>query len=200
MYEYLSGKLIRKTPTVMILETQGIGFEIHIPVSTFSALPEIGQQVKVLTHFAVREDLQALYGFYTEEEREIFRLLISISGIGPKSAMTVLSGISIGDLKRAIINGNLAVLTSIPGIGRKTAERLVIELREKIVVEEGRSSGASLERMKEQDERVDDSIRALVELGYRKQNAKEAVQKAVKTFESPDFSVPDLIRIALKHI
>src|SRR5690348_15268994 len=112
MYEYLSGKLIRKSPTEMVLETQGIGFAVHIPVSTFSALPEIGQQVKVLTHFVVREDVQALYGFFTEEEREIFRLLITISGIGPKSAMTVLSGISIGDLKRAIINGNLAVLTA----------------------------------------------------------------------------------------
>ena len=200
MYDYISGRLVEKSAASMVVDVAGIGYAVSIPVSTFAALPEVGQNVKILTHFVVREDMQALYGFYTEEERRLFRLLLSVSGIGPKSALTVLSGISIADLKRAIVNGNLAVLTGIPGIGRKTAERLVIELREKIVVDEKKVHSSTLDKLQAQDALIEDSLRALVELGYRKQNAQEAIRKAVKNLEDGKYSVPDLIRASLKYV
>jgi holliday junction DNA helicase RuvA len=200
MYAYISGKLVEKTAASAIVESGGVGYQINIPVSTFASLPELGQQVKILTHFVVREDVQALFGFYTEEERQLFRLLLSVSGVGPKSALTVLSGIPISEFKRAIIDGNLAVLTGVPGIGRKTAERLVVELREKIVLDDKRSAGPAIEKMQVQDVLIEDSLQALIELGYRKQNAQEAIRKAVKTLEAGKYSVPDLIRASLKYV
>ena len=199
MYQYLTGRLIEKSPTHVVIETGGIGYLIQIPVSTFSGLSEIGQSVRILTHFIVREDAHLLYGFLTEEERELFRLLISISGIGPKSAMTVLSGVPLAELKKAIIDGNLVLLTSIPGIGKKTAERIVIELREKLIVTDSRTS-SSTGTMRANDVLVEDSLRALVELGYRKQNAQEAIQKALRHLDGSKISVPDLIRASLKYV
>src|SRR3989338_3733547 len=109
MYSFISGRLVEKTAASAVVEAGGIGYQLQIPVSTFAALPEVGAQVKILTHFVVREDAQVLYGFYTEEERRLFRLLISVSGVGPKTGLTVLSGISIPELRQAIIDGNLAV-------------------------------------------------------------------------------------------
>ncbi len=200
MYQFISGRLVEKSAASVVVEAGGIGYAIHIPVSTFTALPELGQPVKILTHFVVREDAQALYGFHTEDERQLFRLLLSVSGIGPKIGLTVLSGIPIPELKRAIIDGDLEVLTAVPGIGRKTAERLVLELREKIVVDEKKNLAASFEKLQTQDVLVEDSLRALVELGYRKQNAQEAIRKAVKTLEAGKYSVPDLIRASLKYV
>ena len=202
MYHYLSGQLIEKTAASMVLEAGGVGYYLSIPVSTFTSLPEIGQPVKILTYFVVREDAQQLYGFFTEEERQLFRLLLSVSGIGPKTGLTVLSGISIHDLKRAILDNDLALLTSAPGIGRKTAERLVVELREKIaVVDEKRgSSGSARGKTTQQEDLIEDSLRALVELGYRKQNAQDAIRKAVKSLEGGKISVPDLVRVSLKYV
>ncbi len=200
MYQYFTGRLTEKTPTVVVLETGGIGYQIQISLSTFSALPEIGGSVRLLTHFVVREDAHILYGFSTEEERHLFRLLISISGIGPKSAMTVLSGIQLPELRRAIIDGNLTLLTSIPGIGKKTAERIIVELREKVLFDEHKAAGSATEKMQMHGALVEDSLQALVELGYRKQSAQEAVQKALKNFEAGKVSVPDLIRASLKYI
>ena len=200
MYHYLSGRLIEKTAASAVVEAGGVGYYLSIPVSTFTALPEIGQSVKILTYFVVREDVQQLYGFFTEEERQLFRLLLSVSGIGPKTGLTVLSGVSIHDLKRAILDNDLVLLTSVPGVGRKTAERLVVELREKIVVDEKRGAGLPRGKMPQQDDLIEDSLRALVELGYRKQNAQDAVRKAVKSLEGEKISVPDLIRVALKYV
>ena len=198
MYQYLTGRLVEKNPASLVLDVQGIGYHILIPVSTFTSLPEINQNIKILTHFIVREDAHVLFGFATEEERDFFRLLISVSGIGPKTAMTVLSGISIPELKRALIEGNLAVLTSAPGIGRKTAERMIVELREKIVVEEGRGLPATGKILANQA-LAEDGVRALVELGYRKQNAQEAIQKVFKN-QGSQLSVSDLVRASLKYV
>ena len=199
MYHYLNGRLIEKSPTQLVLETGGIGYQVQIPVSTYSALPETGQTVRILTHFVVREDAQALYGFLTEEERRIFKLLISVSGIGPKMAMTALSGISVPELKKAIVEGSLAVLTGISGIGRKTAERIVVELREKLVLEGHDHSGSSLLTEKP-NVLVEDSLQALVALGYRRQNAKEALQKVLKNPGAEKLSVEELIRASLKYV
>ncbi len=200
MYQYLSGRLAEKTAASAVIDVQGIGYSVQIPLSTFTELPELGQSVKLLTHFVVREDAQVLYGFFAEEERQVFRLLLSVSGVGPKIALTVLSGITLSELKRAIIDGDLVVLTAVPGIGKKTAERLVVELREKIVAEDKKGGVSALSKMTSQDVRVDDSLQALIELGYRKQNAQEAIRKAVKTLEGEKYSVPDLIRASLKYV
>ena len=128
-------------------------------------------------------------------------LFRSVSGIGPKSALTVLSGMPLQELKKAIVDGNVVLLTGIPGIGRKTAERLVIELREKILTEKPHAgAGSSLESMQAHSEIVEDSLRALVELGYRRPSAQQAVQKALKGFEKGSLNVSDLIRASLKHI
>ena len=203
MYEYLSGRLVEKTPLAAVVDIGGVGYHVQIPLSTFSALPELGQPVRLWTHFVVREDAQIFYGFLTREERQLFRLLISVSGIGPKSAATVLSGLAPADLKRAIVDGNLALLTAVPGIGRKTAERIIVELREKIVVEEppsGADSGSSIKRGGGNNPLVEDSLSALLELGYRKQNAQEAIQKALKNLEEGRYSVSDLVRASLQCI
>lgn len=200
MYHHLTGNLIEKTATKIILDVNGVGYEIRIPVSTFSKLPALGEQVKILTHYHVREDLQALFGFYTDEERELFRMLLSVSGIGPKMALSLLSGVALPELKQAIIQGAVHVLTSIPGIGKKTAERVIVELREKVVLE-GEGAGAS-GRGPVNPETVlaEDSMRALVELGYRRQDAKAAVEKALKALEGNKRSVSEVIRLSLKHV
>jgi Holliday junction DNA helicase RuvA len=200
MYHYLSGRLVDKTPTSVVIELGGVGYQVQIPVSTYGGLPEPGQSVRLLTHFVVREDSHALYGFLTEEERRLFKLLISVSGIGPKIAMTALSGIPVAELKKAIVDGALHILSGISGIGRKTAERIVVELREKLVLE-GREGSAGLRLpVGKQDALIEDSLQALMALGYRRQSAKEAIQKALKTPEAEKLSVEDLIRVSLKYV
>ena len=202
MYEYLNGRLVEKTPLAAVIDIAGVGYHLQIPLSTFAALPELGQPVRLWTHFVVREDAQIFYGFLTREERHLFRLLISVSGIGPKSAATVLSGLALEDLKRAIVDGNLALLTGVPGIGRKTAERIIVELREKIVVEQhaGADSASPVKRAGGANQLAEDSLSALVELGYRRQNAQDAIKKALKNLEEGRYSVSDLVRASLKCI
>lgn len=200
MYHYLNGKIAEKTPTAVILDVNGIGYEVRVSLSTFSSLPDLGQAVKLFTHFVVREDAQLLYGFATEEEREAFRLLISISGIGPKLAITLLSGVTLKELKLAIQEKNIPVLTAISGIGQKTAERVVIELKDKIGKGEV-SAGKELSHDANiSDQMVEDSVLALVSLGYTKQKAKDAVQKTLKAMLGKKPSVEEIIRNALKHV
>lgn len=183
-----------------VIDVGGVGYLVQIPVSTFGQLPVLGDNVKLLTHFVVREDMQALYGFWSEEERDLFRMLISISGIGPKMAMTILSGSSLADLKQAIVNGSIDFLVQIPGIGRKTAERLVVELKEKIVIDERRAPSLGSPKSPSENPLMEDTVSALIELGYKKQNAKEAVQRALKDSSDKKMGVPDLIRFSLKYV
>jgi len=189
---------MEKTPTSVIIEVAGIGYDLTIPVSTYASLPALGEQVKLLTHFVVREDAQLLYGFATEDERKMFRMLISISGIGPKIANTALSGILVEDLKIAIKDGNVAVLTSISGIGKKTAERIVIELREKVILEGGKNSGVKSTAPLISSE-AEDAVQALIALGYSKNEAQTAVDKAQKS-ASEKLAVDKLVRNALKYV
>ena len=201
MYHYLTGKLSEKTPAGIVLDVEGVGYQIQIPASSYSALPEPGQSVRILTHFIVREDSHTLYGFTTEEERHLFRLLISISGIVPKMAITMLSGVSVPELKRAIIAGDLPVLTGISGIGRKTAERVVVELREKLVLTERRSGGMpGAQKMPAAERLIEDSLRALLQLGYQKRTAKEAIQKALQNSAAENNTVEAIIRASLKYV
>ncbi len=199
MYQYLKGTLTEKSPTSVAVEVAGVGYLVQIPLSTFSALPGLGQPVRLLTHLVVREDAHLLYGFVTEEERQLFRLLLGVSGIGPRMAMNVLAGGSLTEIKQAIIEGSLVFLTRISGIGKKTAERIVVELREKLILEE-RPAVALSAKLGIQESVLEDSVQALVELGYRKQNAREAIEKALKNFDSEKISVSDLIRASLKHV
>lgn len=200
MYHYLTGKISEKTPVAVILDVNGIGYEVRVSLSTFSSLPNLGETVKLFTHFVVREDAQLLYGFATEEEREAFRLLISISGIGPKLAITLLSGVTLPELKRAIQEKNVPVLTAISGIGQKTAERVIIELKDKIGKAEISAGKELVHDASISDQMVEDSVLALVSLGYTKQKAKEAIQKTLKAMLGKKPSVEEIIRAALKHV
>ena len=132
MIAYLQGTIVQKNPTDLVIDVNGVGYAVNIPLSTFEKLEHSTGTVKIFTYLHVREDIMQLYGFATEAEREIFRLLISVSGIGPKMAQGILSGLSINEFKQAILDGNIPALTSISGVGKKTAERLVIELRDKL--------------------------------------------------------------------
>lgn len=198
MYHYLSGKLIEKSPTAVVIETNGIGYDVLIPVSTYSALPSLGEIAKLFIHFVVREDAQLFYGFATEEERRMFRHLISISGIGPKIATTALSGLLVDDLKIAIKEGNVAVLTSISGIGKKTAERIVIELREKMILDGVKSPAGAKGFSTPVSSEAEDAVQALVALGYTKNKAKEAVDKVLAS--DSNLPVDQMIRLALKYV
>jgi len=178
MFAYISGKLFQKEPTSVIIDVNGIGYQINIPLSTYSALPATGQNTKLLTYYHVREDIQALYGFATPEEKELFLLLISVSGIGPKMAMTILSGTSPEQFRHRILDGDVESLTLIPGIGLKTARRIIIELGEKIgqtsEVVSGELATVTLGATGEE------ALRALISLGYRRAEALNALRKAVK--------------------
>jgi len=202
MYNYISGTLIEKSPAGVVVDAGGIGYELHVPVSTFGRLPALGAPVKLLTRFVVREDAQILYGFVTQEEKRLFELLISISGIGPKTALTALSGVEPVVLKRAIVRGDVEVLKSVPGIGRKTAERIVIELREKLAAEGLESMGeeSSSQTGSSGSVTLDDAVEALVALGYKRPGAKQAVEKAVKASGKESLSVEELVRSSLQHV
>ncbi|MCB9799455.1 MAG: Holliday junction branch migration protein RuvA [Candidatus Omnitrophica bacterium] len=200
MYHYLNGTIIEKSATQVILDVNGVGYEIQIPVSTFSGLPALGQRVKLFMHFVVREDAQILYGFLTLEEKRIFQLLVSVSGVGPKTAVTALSGVKISQLKKAIAAGSVEVLKGVPGIGRKTAERIIVELREKMALEGGSEdseesvSGSSSSRL------IEDSIQALVALGYKRPNAKKAIDKVMQQHSAAELSIEELIRASLQQV
>jgi Holliday junction DNA helicase RuvA len=193
MIASITGKLTRKSPTWIVVESGGIGFHISIPVSSYDAFGETGGDVRVLTHLHVREDALQLFGFATEAERRLFLLLISVSGIGPKLAQGILSGIAVGDFERAVRGHDLASLTKVPGIGKKTAERLVLELKEKIAEPEppaGQAAPADRSPMEEE------AVLALVSLGYRRAQAQEAVRKSLK--QDASVSLEETLRRALR--
>ncbi len=199
MIAYLSGKLLEKEANLVIIDVGGVGYEVTIPLSTFYDLGEIGEDVSLRIFTYVREDALQLFGFKTVRERELFLLLISVSGIGPKSAITALSGMSADEIIGAIRQNNLARLNSIPGVGKKTAERLVIELRDKIA----KLSAVSSEEMKAEgipqtsgDDVYDDAISALVNLGYQSSAAEKALKQAMQ--EGTEMSVQKLLRKSLQ--
>lgn len=187
MIARLNGLLIEKTPPLIVLDCNGVGYELEVPMSTFYNLPEIGAKVQLLTHMVVREDAQLLYGFGTEQEKSTFRQLLKVNGIGAKSALSILSGVSIEDLVQAVSLQEVAMLTRIPGIGKKTAERLLLELKDKF-------SAAGLNASSNQAKSAShDILNALLALGY---NDREALA-AVKLLEK-DITVADGIKQALK--
>ena len=188
MIARLNGILLQKTPPFALVDCSGVGYECEVPMSTFYQLPAIGERITLLTHFVVREDAQLLYGFATERERSAFRQLLKVNGIGAKSALAILSGLSVDDLANAIALQEVGLLTRIPGIGKRTAERLLLELKDKfltdaITVNSGVKSIGS------------DVLNALLALGY---NEKESLL-AVKQLGA-DLDVSEGIRQALKAL
>jgi holliday junction DNA helicase RuvA len=184
----IAGVLTEKNPPQVVVVAHGVGYEIDVPMSTFYHLPRTGENVELLTHMVVREDAHLLYGFLTAGERTAFRQLLKVSGVGPKVALAVLSGLSVDDLAIAIASQDAARLTKVPGVGKKTAERLVLELRDKLVpATAGGRAQASPAR--------GDVVNALLALGY---NDREA-QAAVKELPA-ELALADAIRQALKHL
>jgi Holliday junction DNA helicase RuvA len=193
MIGYLTGKIISKKPTQVIVDVNGVGYLVNISINTFEKIAE-KEEVSLYTYLAVKEDALDLYGFYSMSEKEMFELLISVNGIGFKTAQSILSGIQIGDLKEALKTGNLSRIISVPGIGRKTAERMIIELRDKIdsVAEVVGESSTGIQRVK------NDAITALVNLGYNQKIAERVVRSI--TDKEPSISIEDLIKEALAGI
>lgn len=197
MITLLRGTLLAKAPTEALVDVGGIGYGVHIPLSTFETLGAAGTTVTLYTYLHVREDALVLYGFATEEERETFRMLISVNGIGPKMAQGILSGIGVRDLKECIALGNVARLTTVPGVGKKTGERLVVELREKIgrLDQEMRpSAGAGDEQSRMRSE----ALLALTSLGYTRQVAEKALRAALQE-PGPPSTIEGLLKAALRH-
>jgi Holliday junction DNA helicase RuvA len=203
MIAHLSGTLLAKHATSVILEVGGVGYEVTIPVTTFYGMEDVDAQVKLRIYTHVREDALHLFGFRTERERQLFMLLISVSGIGPKSGIAMLSGMSADEIITAIRQTNLARLTSIPGVGKKTAERLCIELRDKMTalsnpaLDEEIAAGAAAAPPSE-DVLREDTLSALVNLGYQKSSAEKALAQALG--EGGDISVELLLRRSLRHL
>ncbi len=202
MIAHLSGTLLAKHATSVIVDVGGVGYEVTIPVSTFYDLEDAGAQVALRIYTHVREEALQLYGFRTARERELFMLLISVSGIGPKSGIAMLSGMSADEIITAIRTNNLARLTSIPGVGKRTAERLVIELRDKMAalsspaLEEDIAAQVAGGAPLTEDALRDDTLSALVNLGYQRAAAEKAVTQAIN--EGGTLSVEALLRRSLR--
>jgi Holliday junction DNA helicase RuvA len=187
----LSGILLEKNPPQILLDVQGVGYELDVPMSTFYNLPALHEKVILHTHFVVREDAQLLYGFASNEERLAFRQLLKISGVGPKLALSVLSGLSLGDLAAAVANKEVGRLTKIPGVGKKTAERLLLELQGKFTV----SGTTATSGIPVEPSNSNDIANALLALGYNEKEADWAAKQLPK-----EIGVSDGIRQALKML
>jgi holliday junction DNA helicase RuvA len=198
MIARLSGKLAAKTPTEIVIDVGGVGYALSVPLSTFERLPEVGSTVSLYTHLHVREDVLQLFGFSTEEERFIFRTLLSVNGIGPRMAQGILSGITVADLRAHILSGNYGALTAIPGVGRKIAERLVVELRDKISKTDGISVPPG-SGMTAGSQVRSEALLALTSLGYNRLAAEKAIRGAVLESADAEASVESLIKAALRH-
>jgi Holliday junction DNA helicase RuvA len=186
----LRGRIAAKTPPQLRIDVGGVGYELEAPMSTFFHLPAIGQEVNLLTHLVVREDAQMLYGFATLDERRLFRNLLKVSGVGPKIALALLSGISVEAFAQCIVNKDVAALIRVPGIGRKTAERLFVEMRDRIGSLEGESGMARGEVASPESE----ALGALIGLGYKPAEAA----RLLKVVESGVHTTEELIRRALQ--
>src|SRR6266481_5578976 len=178
MITFLHGKLVETLPTQVIVDVHGMGYEVLIPLSSYDKLPQPGQEVKLLTQLVVREDSHTLYGFMSAAERELFRLLINtVSGIGPKIALNVLSGISVTAFRGAVANSDIKSLSQISGVGKKTAERIVVELKDKIGAAGAWEASSAARSLSPEDQRVNDAVLALLALGFKQVEAHDAVRK-----------------------
>jgi Holliday junction DNA helicase RuvA len=198
MIAALRGTLLAKSATELLIDVNGVGYSVHIPLSTYEKVGEVNSTVTLFTYLHVREDVLQLYGFATDEERQMFRLLISVSGIGPRMAQSILSGISAAELTTFISEGNHIALTRIPGVGKKIAERLVVELREKIGKIESVASLPPASSPAQANIRSE-ALLALTSLGFSRNVAEKALRAAIQETNGKDVTVEVLIKSALKH-
>ena len=194
MYEFIQGKLVEKHPTHLVVECQGIGYELSVSVNTSSQLQ--GEHCKLFTHLVVREDALSLYGFLKREEREMFRHLIEVSGIGPNTAIVVLSGMSPSEIREAVLSENVEAFKGVKGVGPKTAQRAIVDLKDKLE----KSEGAIVEESAQGDNSSrKEALSALTALGFDREKARKALDKSEKDSEGA-LSVEDLVKNALRHL
>lgn len=199
MIGQIRGIILEKQPPQLIINVQGVGYEIDAPMSTFYQLPEPGHEVSLFTHFVVREDAHHLYGFYTRDERLLFRTLLKVNGVGPRLGLTILSSITPEEFVRCVLNNDTGSLVRLPGVGKKTAERLVIEMRDKLAdwYQATPSEGASAQQENNARHQIlQDAISALITLGYKQQEANRTVTK----IDDGAASSEELIRRALREM
>lgn len=201
MISQLRGRILEKQPPQLVLDVNGVGYEIDAPMSTFYRLPEVGEEITLLTHFVVREDAHHLYGFGTREERNLFRTLLKVNGVGPRLGLTILSSIDPAEFVRCVVNNDTESLVRLPGIGKKTAERLIIEMRDKLAswheitpVELNTIAPKSENALRNQT--VQDAVSALIALGYKPQEASRAVSRV----DDGALNSQDIIRRALREM
>lgn len=195
MLDYIRGRVISKSPTRLILEVAGIGYLLHIPLSTFEKIPKCEEEATILTQLFIREDQIKIFGFATGEERDLFQLLLSVNGIGANTAITILSGSTVDDIKCAVTNEDAKALEKIKGVGKKTAERIILELKETI---KGITTSICSGMDVRQKAFVSDAVMALISLGYGRSIAEKAVSDAVKKLQTIG-NVEMLVREALKY-
>ena len=199
MIAFLNGNLARALPTQAIVDVGGVGYEVFIPLSSYDKLPPAGQPVRLLTHLHVREDAHVLYGFVTAAERDLFRLLVNnVSGIGPKLALAVLSGMSVNNFKVAVVNSDVAALSKISGLGKKTAERIVLELKDKVGVTAAWEAASAAHAPTPEQERANEAVLALIALGYKQVEAHRIIRDLQE--KERDKSAEELVKLALKQM
>jgi Holliday junction DNA helicase RuvA len=199
MITFLDGKLVSALPTQAIVDVSGVGYEVFIPLSSYDKLPATGQPVRILTHLHVREDAHVLYGFMSAAERDLFRLLVNnVSGIGPKLALAVLSGMSVSNFKSAVVNSDVATLATISGLGKKTAERIVLELKDKLGVAAAWEAASAAHAPTPEEEEANEAVLALIALGYKQIDAHKSVREMQQKGEAK--AAEDLVKLALKRM
>jgi len=199
MISFLQGKLVDALPTSVTVNVNGVGYDVLIPLSSLDKLPQPGGEVTILTHLVVREDAHLLYGFMTVAERELFRMLINnVSGIGPKTALNVLSGMNAVTFRGAVASGDVKSLSQISGVGKKTAERIVVELRDKVGAAGAWEATSAARSLSASDQKVNDAVLALMALGFKQPEAHESV-RAAQAMLGEKASVEELVRAALKQ-
>jgi holliday junction DNA helicase RuvA len=200
MITFLEGTLVEALPTHVVIGVHGVGYHVFIPLSSYDRLPPVGQQIKILTHLQVREDAHVLFGFMSSAERDLFRLLVNhVSGIGPKTALDVLSGTSVASFKANVVAGDVASLAKTKGIGKKTAERIVVELKDKVGIAAAWEAASASHAPTPQEANINDAVLALISLGYKQVDAHKAVKAALEK-GGPAQSSEDLVRAALKQM
>lgn len=196
MIGYLKGTLLDKRPPTLVLDVHGVGYELDAPMTTFYDLPAPGESVTVYTHMVVREDAQLLFAFSDLSQRDVFRSLLKVSGVGPRVALAVLSTLSTRDFFDAVTDNDVSRLTRVPGIGRKTAERLIVEMRDRVLKQLETHGDAVAPAVQRRDNPVEDAVGALMALGYKPMEAS----RAVRDIDSEGLSSEDLIRQALRQL
>jgi Holliday junction DNA helicase RuvA len=198
MITFLYGKLVEALPTQVIVDVNGVGYEALIPLSSFDKLPPPGQELKLLTQLVIREDAHTLYGFMSAPERDLFRLLVNtVSGIGPKIALNILSGMNAVTFRGAVAGGDVKALSQISGVGRKTAERIIVELRDKIGAAGAWEAASAQRALSPADQKINDAVLALMALGFKQVEAHETVRQAQAALGA-QATVEALVRAALK--